>query len=436
MTTLLDMRPSVEDAPPPKPPSRLSMGLGKGVTGLLVIGPVVALAVAIPFLWGHAISWTDLFLAIPFYVVSGFGVTVGYHRLFAHRSFRPARWLKITLAAAGSLAVEGSVVGWVANHRRHHVFSDRPGDPHSPHLHGTGLAASLRGFAHAHVGWLFGTDTTSAERYAPELLNDSDTKMVSRLFPVIAIMSLAGPFFLGWTISGALSGAFTALLWAGLARMMLLHHVTWSVNSVCHMFGKQPATPEGPQHELRAARVDLVRRVVAQLPPCAPVIGSARCAAPSARPVRRAHPRVRTHGLRHERALADRVAARALSRRLTRYALFRCRRLRPRLDRPAEVGLFAIEATGVAFGALHAQRVERLVELTFDRGQLRLIDGREPVGCAGLGEQRRPIIRQASEPAFEGRFVVEGLGGHRSAFVGRVQAVPHHGCGATVRTFP
>ena len=133
-------------------------------------------------------------------------------------------------------------MGWVANHRRHHVFSDRPGDPHSPHLHGTGLAASLRGFAHAHVGWLFRTDNTSAERYAPELLNDADTKMVSRLFPVIAIMSLAGPFFLGWTISGALSGAFTALLWAGLGRMMLLHHVTWSVNSVCHMFGKQPAS--------------------------------------------------------------------------------------------------------------------------------------------------------------------------------------------------
>jgi stearoyl-CoA desaturase (delta-9 desaturase) len=193
-------------------------------------------------LWGKALSLLDVILAVAFYLVSGFGVTVGYHRLFAHRSFRAARWLKITLAAAGSLAVEGSVVGWVANHRRHHVFSDKPGDPHSPHLHGTGVAAQLRGFGHAHIGWLFKVDTTSAERFAPELMSDADTRIVSRLFPVFAIASLAAPFFLGWTITGALGGALTALLWAGLARMMLLHHVTWSVNSVCHMFGKQPAS--------------------------------------------------------------------------------------------------------------------------------------------------------------------------------------------------
>ncbi len=146
------------------------------------------------------------------------------------------------LASAGALALEGSVVGWVANHRRHHMFSDKPGDPHSPHLQGTGVAAQLRGFAHAHVGWLFNVDTTSARRYAPDLLADADTRIVSRLFPVLAIGSLAAPFFIGWTITGAISGALTALLWAGLARMMLLHHVTWSVNSICHMFGRQPAT--------------------------------------------------------------------------------------------------------------------------------------------------------------------------------------------------
>jgi stearoyl-CoA desaturase (delta-9 desaturase) len=174
--------------------------------------------------------------------VSGFGVTVGYHRLFAHRSFRAARWLKIVLASAGSLAVEGSVIGWVANHRRHHVFSDKPGDPHSPHLYGAGITAQFRGFAHAHIGWLFKVDTTSAARYAPELLDDADTRIVSRLFPIFAISSLAAPFFIGWTVTGALEGAFTALLWAGLVRMMLLHHVTWSVNSICHMFGPQPAT--------------------------------------------------------------------------------------------------------------------------------------------------------------------------------------------------
>jgi len=223
-------------------PTRTGILVGRSVTALLVVGPVVALAVAIPLLWGRALRWTDLVVAAAFYVVSGFGVTVGYHRLFAHRSFRPARWLKIVLASAGSLAVEGSVVGWVANHRRHHVYSDKPGDPHSPHLHGTGVAAQLRGFAHAHVGWLFKVDSTSAARYAPELLDDADTRLIARLFPLFAIASLAAPFFIGWTITGALEGAFTALLWAGLARMMLLHHVTWSVNSICHMFGKQPAT--------------------------------------------------------------------------------------------------------------------------------------------------------------------------------------------------
>jgi stearoyl-CoA desaturase (Delta-9 desaturase) len=241
MAALLESSAMPERAPEPAQ-RRSSVLLGRIVTALLVVGPIAALAVAVPLLWGHAVHLRDVVLASVFYVVSGFGVTVGYHRLFAHRGFRPARWLKIVLASAGSLAVEGSVVGWVANHRRHHVFSDKPGDPHSPHLHGTGIRAQLRGFAHAHVGWLFHGDTTSAARYAPELLQDPDAKLISRLFPLFAIGSLAAPFFLGWTVSGAIGGAFTALLWAGLARMLLLHHVTWSVNSICHMFGKQPAT--------------------------------------------------------------------------------------------------------------------------------------------------------------------------------------------------
>ncbi len=241
MTALIDEAPLPERAPDPVP-SRAGVIGGRIVTSLIVIAPVVALAIALPFLWGHVVNLLDVVLAAAFYLVTGFGISVGYHRLFTHRSFRAARWLKIVLASAGSLAVEGSVVGWVANHRRHHVFSDKPGDPHSPHLHGTGLRAELRGLAHAHVGWLFKGDLTSAERYAPELLNDADTKWISRLFPLFAVGSLAAPFFLGWTISGAIGGALTGFLWAGLARMVLLHHVTWSVNSICHMFGQQPAT--------------------------------------------------------------------------------------------------------------------------------------------------------------------------------------------------
>jgi stearoyl-CoA desaturase (delta-9 desaturase) len=244
MATVLERVPSrLPSEPDPEPdPGRVGLFVGRGVTALLVVGPVVALAVAVPFLWGHVVSLTDVILALSFYLVSGFGVTVGYHRFFAHGSFRAPRWLKIVLASAGSLAVEGSVVGWVANHRRHHVYSDKPGDPHSPYDSRRGATAQLRGFAHAHVGWLFKADGTSARRFAPDLLQDADTQIISRLFPAFAVVSLAAPFFLGWTLSGKIGGALTALLWAGLARMMLLHHVTWSVNSICHMFGKQPAT--------------------------------------------------------------------------------------------------------------------------------------------------------------------------------------------------
>jgi stearoyl-CoA desaturase (delta-9 desaturase) len=234
--------PRRESHPESPQPERSVDVIGRVITALLVIGPAVALALAIPLLWGRVVQLHDIVLAVIFYLVSGFGVTVGYHRLFTHRGFTPTRALKIVLASAGSLAMEGSLIGWVANHRRHHAFSDRAGDPHSPHDHREGFAAPLRGFFHAHIGWLFRTNATSAERYAPDLIKDADVAIISRLFPLFAVSSLAAPFFLGWAWTGTIGGALTALLWAGAARMMLLHHVTWSVNSICHMFGKQPAT--------------------------------------------------------------------------------------------------------------------------------------------------------------------------------------------------
>ena len=212
------------------------------VTGVLVLGPLVALGLGLPLLWGHVVHLRDVILGLVLYAVTGHGITVGFHRLFTHRSFKPKRALKIVLAVAGSLAVEGSVVSWVANHRRHHMFSDQDGDPHSPHGAGPGIAGQLRGFAHAHVGWLFKADTTSASRYAPDLLRDRDVTVLSRLFPVFAVVSLAIPFASGWVLSRTLAGALSALLWAGLVRMALLHHVTWSINSVCHMFGRRPFT--------------------------------------------------------------------------------------------------------------------------------------------------------------------------------------------------
>lgn len=225
---------------PPAAPSASSSLWPRVVTAVLVVGPLAAVSAVVPSLWGRSVHLRDLILALVLYAVTGHGVTVGFHRMFTHGSFKATRPLKIALAVAGSMAVEGSVTSWVANHRRHHVFSDREGDPHSPHLHGSGLAGQLRGLAHAHVGWLFRADPTPTERYAPDLLKDRDLTVVSALFPVLAVVSLALPFVIGWGLSGSPVGGVTTLVWAGLVRMALLHHVTWSVNSICHMFGRQP----------------------------------------------------------------------------------------------------------------------------------------------------------------------------------------------------
>ncbi len=209
------------------------------VTALLVGGPVVALAVFVPLGWGM-VGLTALVLALFFYLVTGFGIAAGFHRLFTHRSFKANRVLKVVLAVAGSMALEGSVISWVAIHRRHHMFSDQPGDPHSPHRYGTESGGILRGFLWAHVGWLFADDPTDTKRFAPDLLRDPDLVVVDRLFPVLAVASLVIPFAVGWAVFGTLAGALGAFLWAGLVRMALLHHVTWSINSVCHIWGRRP----------------------------------------------------------------------------------------------------------------------------------------------------------------------------------------------------
>lgn len=229
--------------------------LHRAITGLLVIGPLAAVAVTVPLLWGRAVHARDLVLAVVLYVVTGHGVTVGFHRMFTHRSFRPTRALKIVLGIAGSMAVEGSIVSWVANHRRHHVFSDADGDPHSPQRYGNGVSAQIRGFVHAHVGWLFAGDSSPAERFAPDLLRDRDVTLLSRLFPLFALASLAVPFLIGWGLSRTLVGGLTALLWAGLVRMAVLHHVTWSVNSICHMFGTRPFRTDDQSRNVAALAI-------------------------------------------------------------------------------------------------------------------------------------------------------------------------------------
>jgi stearoyl-CoA desaturase (delta-9 desaturase) len=222
--------------------------LGRMVTALIVVGPLVALLLVVVGLWGRHVSIEDLGLLVGLYAISCLGVTAGYHRLFTHRSFIARRALKIALAIAGSAAFEGSLTSWVANHRRHHRYSDRAGDPHSPVVsEGTGRDGdaqpgrpTVRGLLHAHVGWLFRAEPADERRYAADLLEDGDLRVVSRLFPLWALCGLAIPFFAGWAFAGTVAGALTALVWGGIVRVFLVHHVTWSVNSICHVFGRRP----------------------------------------------------------------------------------------------------------------------------------------------------------------------------------------------------
>ncbi|HKS49908.1 MAG TPA: acyl-CoA desaturase [Amycolatopsis sp.] len=202
--------------------------------------PFVALLAAVPTAWGWGLDWLDLGLAVTFYVFATLGVTVGYHRYFTHGAFKARRPLRVALAIAGSMAVQGSVIFWVASHRRHHAFADRDGDPHSPWLFGTSPLALARGFWHAHMGWMFQREVTNYERFAPDLLADGDLRVVNRYFWLWITLSLALPAALGGLLSWSWWGAVTAFFWAGLVRVAFLHHVTWSVNSICHMVGDRP----------------------------------------------------------------------------------------------------------------------------------------------------------------------------------------------------
>jgi len=256
--TTLPPAPSPAPSPGPDPATVTSLPSVRQfvITSALVVGPLVALALVVPLLWGRAVHVSDLVMAVIFYLVTGYGISVGFHRLLTHRSFRATRMLKIGLTVAGSLAVEGSAVDWVANHRRHHINSDGPGDPHSPHRYDGQTWGVVRGFLWAHVGWLFLADATSVQRFAPDCAADKDLVRISRLFPLWALVSLGLPFGLGYALSGTLGGAVTALVWAGLVRMAVLHHVTWSVNSLCHLVGRRPFNT--PDHSRNLAPLALI----------------------------------------------------------------------------------------------------------------------------------------------------------------------------------
>jgi stearoyl-CoA desaturase (delta-9 desaturase) len=209
----------------------------------LVFGlPPAALVVAGWLAWGGLLRWPDLTVLAITYSLTGIGITVGYHRLFTHRSFKTTRGVRVALAVLGSMAVEGPVIEWVSTHRKHHRFSDKVGDPHSPHLeHAPGWRGTLRGLGHAHIGWIFrGRDMANPARYAIDLLADRDLRFISRTFPLWVVAGLALPFGLGVALTGSVMGGLTGLVWGGAVRIFLLHHATFSINSLCHSFGRRP----------------------------------------------------------------------------------------------------------------------------------------------------------------------------------------------------
>ncbi len=202
-----------------------------------VVLPLVGLAVAVVLLWNRAVDAIDLALLAGTYLLTALGITVGFHRLLTHRAFQTHKPIEYGFAVLGSLAVQGSVLDWVADHRKHHAHTDEEGDPHSPHVgHGSGL----KGLWHAHTGWLFETQGQADwRRYARDLYEDRGMRWISRRFPLLALLTLAVPALLGGLLHGSLEGAARGLVWGGLVRVFLVHHVTWSINSVCHFFGKR-----------------------------------------------------------------------------------------------------------------------------------------------------------------------------------------------------
>ncbi|MFK0199011.1 acyl-CoA desaturase [Streptomyces lavendulae] len=240
----------IEDAPASSTPSTAAVSATRGgeqkrsveqVALLLFITvPFLALLVAVPLAWGRGVRRLDLGLMVFMYFLTCHGITIGFHRYFTHGSFKAKRPLRIALAVMGSMAVEGPLVRWVADHRKHHRFSDHEGDPHSPWRFGETVPALMKGLWWAHIGWLFDEEQTDQQKYAPDLIKDPAIRRISRDFVLWTVVSLAIPPLVGGLVTLSWWGAFTAFFWGSLVRVALLHHVTWSINSICHAVGKRP----------------------------------------------------------------------------------------------------------------------------------------------------------------------------------------------------
>jgi stearoyl-CoA desaturase (Delta-9 desaturase) len=233
-----------DDTCPPGPRASLGVRL---VTLVAVLLPLAGLVMAIVLLWGVPFHWTYLAIFGTMYLLTALGIGVGYHRLFTHKSFETGPVMRFIWAVLGSMAVEGPVIRWVATHRKHHQHADMPGDPHSPHAythddheHAVGIGGLLKGIWHAHVGWLFMQTPPDLDRYVPDLLKDPVVRFVDRTFVLWLVLGLIIPAALGGILTGTWMGVLLGFLWGGLARVLLVHHVTWSINSVCHLWGTRP----------------------------------------------------------------------------------------------------------------------------------------------------------------------------------------------------
>jgi len=206
----------------------------------ITLAPLLGFAAAVWLLWGRAVGVEEVLLLAGMWTASGLAGTVGFHRLFAHRSFRARPAVRIGLAILGSMAGQGPVIYWAALHREHHQYSDRPGDPHSPHLHDQTLRGRLAGAWHSHIGWMFSHRLPNSARYTPDLLEDKALVRVNNLYFVWLLLGLAIPTVVGGLWRGSLLGAFYGFLWGGLARLFIGEHLIWSVNSLCHLYGTRP----------------------------------------------------------------------------------------------------------------------------------------------------------------------------------------------------
>ncbi len=211
------------------------------VTLLTVFMPLVATVVAVIFFWSHGVSWLEVALCSGMYVLTIGGITLGYHRQFTHRSFKCSAALRWALGIAGSMAAQGLVFYWVGSHRRHHQHSDEAGDPHSPHAHGgRGGWTVLRGWWHAHVGGMLRPEKQNYFRLVADLMRDPVAVSVNRTYLIAVLAGIALPGVIGGLIAGSWTAVLTGALWGGLVRLFLVHHATWSINSICHLFGDAP----------------------------------------------------------------------------------------------------------------------------------------------------------------------------------------------------